>query len=159
MAIIAVMIVVTGISIGALAAVGWVVAVANSAPNLGQLKPDDPHPLSAIYAADGALLGYVHSDTVFDTVPTSRIPQTLKEATVAIEDRRFYQHGGVDYQGLLRAAIRDVFRAAASQGGSTLTMQLVTTSTCPTIQGHSQPQVQDRAGQARDQLEDKDSKD
>ncbi len=120
------MIAVTGIAIGALAAVGWVVAIANSAPNLGELKPDDPHPLSAIYTADGALLGYVHSDTVFTAVPASRIPQTLKEATVAIEDRRFYDHGALDYQGILRAGVKDVFSGGDSlQGASTLTMQLV----------------------------------
>ena len=47
-------------------------------------------------------------------------------ATVAIEDRRYYQHGALDYQGILRAGIRDVFGSGGSlQGASTLTMQLV----------------------------------
>ena len=50
----------------------------------------------------------------------------LKRATVAIEDRRFYQHGALDYQGILRAGVKDLVSGADSlQGASTLTMQLV----------------------------------
>jgi penicillin-binding protein 1A len=116
----------TGVAIAALAAVGWVVEAADSAPNLTQLTPRQPHPLSSIYAADGSLLGYVRTDTLFNYVPPNRIPKTLKEATVAIEDRRFWQHGALDYQGIVRAAIKDVFGNSKSlQGASTLTMQLV----------------------------------
>ncbi len=117
---------VCGIALGALAAVGWVVAVADSAPNLDQLKPRDPAPLSQIFAADGTSLGYIHSDTVFSSVRSDQIPTALRQATVAIEDRRFYQHGALDYQGILRAGIKDLFGAGNSlQGASTLTMQLV----------------------------------
>ncbi|MBV9005281.1 MAG: transglycosylase domain-containing protein, partial [Solirubrobacterales bacterium] len=112
--------------LGALAAVGWVVAVADSAPNLTDLRPRDPHPPSEIFAADGTPLGYIHTDTIYTPVPSSRIPNRLLEATVAIEDRRFYQHGALDYQGILRAGIKDLFgQGNALQGASTLTMQLV----------------------------------
>ncbi|HLY47897.1 MAG TPA: transglycosylase domain-containing protein [Solirubrobacteraceae bacterium] len=115
-----------GIVMAALFAAGWVVSVADSAPNLSQLTPRDPHPLTAVYASDGTLLGYIHSDTVFTAVAGSRIPLTLKRATVAIEDRRFYHHGALDYQGIIRAGLRDVFGKGGSlQGASTLTMQLV----------------------------------
>jgi len=111
---------------GVLLAVGWVVAVADSAPNLRQLKPHIPHPLSAIYAADGSLLGYMHSDTVYTYVSDRQLPSRLKDATIAIEDRRFWHHGALDYQGILRAGIKDVFGGGGSlQGASTLTMQLV----------------------------------
>ncbi len=117
---------VSGVVIGILAAVGWVVSVADSAPNLKQLKPRSPHPLSEIFAADGTVLGYIHSDTVYKHTVGNQIPRTLKEATIAIEDRRFYQHGALDYQGILRAGIKDVFGGHNSvQGASTLTMQLV----------------------------------
>jgi penicillin-binding protein 1A len=117
---------VCGIVLGGLAGVGWVVAVADNGPNLSQLTPRSPHPLSEIFAADGSPLGYIHSDTVFSGIAGSRIPITLKEATVAIEDRRFYQHGALDYQGILRAGIKDLFGGGTSlQGASTLTMQLV----------------------------------
>jgi penicillin-binding protein 1A len=121
-----VVLLITVVAIGALAGVGWVVAVASSAPNLSQLKPRKPHTLTSIYAADGSLLGYVHADTVFNYVAPRRIPKTLREATVAIEDRRFWQHGALDYQGILRAGIKDVFGGRDQlQGASTLTMQLV----------------------------------
>jgi penicillin-binding protein 1A len=117
---------VCGIVMAALIGAGWVVSVADSAPNLTQLKPRDPHPLTSVYASNGTLLGYIHSDTVFSGVRGAQIPLTLKHATVAIEDRRFYQHGALDYQGIIRAGIRDVFGKSGSlQGASTLTMQLV----------------------------------
>ncbi|MBV8431887.1 MAG: penicillin-binding protein [Solirubrobacterales bacterium] len=117
---------VCGIAMAALFAAGWVVSVADSAPNLSQLTPRDPHPLTAVYASDGTLLGYIHSDTLFVPVAGDRIPLLLKHATVAIEDRRFYQHGALDYQGIIRAGIKDVFGKGGSlQGASTLTMQLV----------------------------------
>ena len=117
---------VCGIALGAAAAVGWVVAVADNGPNLTELKPRSPHPLTQIFAADGSSLGYVHSDTVYNAVPASKIPKLLREATIAIEDRRFYQHGALDYQGILRAGVKDLFSGRDSlQGASTLTMQLV----------------------------------
>ena len=49
----------------------------------------------------------------------------MRDATVAIEDQRFYKHGGVDYEGIVRAAIKNLERARRLQGGSTITMQLV----------------------------------
>ena len=51
----------------------------------------------------------------------------LPLATVAVEDRRFYQHGALDYQGILRAAVDDLTSFSLSQGGSTITQQLVRT--------------------------------
>src|SRR5436309_366938 len=77
---------VCAIVMAALFAAGWVVSVADSAPNLAQLKPRDPHPLSRVYASDGTLLGYIHSDTVYSPVRGGHIPLLLKHATVAIED-------------------------------------------------------------------------
>jgi penicillin-binding protein 1A len=116
----------SAVVIGVLAAVGWVVAVADSAPNITDIAPRAPHPPSEIFAADGTPLGYVHADTLFNPLAGNHIPRLMKDATVAIEDRRFYQHGALDYQGILRAGVRDVFGGGTSlQGASTLTMQLV----------------------------------
>ncbi|MDQ6816945.1 MAG: penicillin-binding protein, partial [Actinomycetota bacterium] len=99
---------------------------AQSAPNLAQLPPRYPHPPTEIFSSDGTLLGYVRSDTVFEYVPPNRLPLRLQQATVAIEDRRFWKHGALDYQGILRAGITDVFKGGGSiQGASTLTMQLI----------------------------------
>ncbi len=115
-----------GIGIGAMAVVGWIVSVADSAPNIDQLKARDQAQLSEVFGSDGSLLGYITSDVLRATVPTAQLPQPLEQATVAIEDRRFYHHGGVDYQGIVRAGIRDLLSSGgAQQGGSTLTMQLV----------------------------------
>ena len=117
---------VCGIALGVAGVAGWVVSVANSAPDINQLKARDPGQLSEVYASDGSLLGYITSDTLRKFEPTGQIPKILKEATVAIEDRRFYKHGGIDYQGILRAGVQDVFGGGSNiQGGSTLTMQLV----------------------------------
>jgi penicillin-binding protein 1A len=113
-------------AVGALAVAGWVVGVAQSAPNIKTLKPRKPGSPSAVYAADGSLLGYIYSPELHTNVPSSQIPQVVKDATIAIEDRRFYQHGALDYQGIVRAAIKDAFSGDTTlQGGSTLTMQLV----------------------------------
>ncbi len=114
------------IVIGSAAAVGWVVSVADSAPNINQLKPRVPGTLSEVYAGDGSLLGYISSGVLRTYLTANQMPRLLREATIAIEDRRFWQHGGVDYQGILRAGIKDLLSGGTSvQGGSTLTMQLV----------------------------------
>ena len=115
-----------GIALGSLAFVGWVVGVADSAPNLDQLKPQLPGQLSQVFAANGQSLGFIQSDVLRKAVTIRQIPTFLSDATVAIEDRRFYQHGALDYQGIIRAAFKDIFNGGATlQGASTLTMQLV----------------------------------
>jgi penicillin-binding protein 1A len=117
---------VCGLAMAGLFAAGWIVSVADSAPNLSQLTPHNPHPPTAVYASNGELLGYIHSDTLYLPTSGAQIPTIVKQATVAIEDRRFYQHGPLDYQGIIRAALKDVFGGGGSlQGASTLTMQLV----------------------------------
>jgi penicillin-binding protein 1A len=118
--------VIAALAIGAAGVVGWVVDVADSAPDISHLKPRDPGQVSEVFAADGSRLGYIHSDVLRTVVEDKQIPLILKRATVAIEDRRFWTHGGVDPQGILRAAVKDVFGGGGTlQGGSTLTMQLV----------------------------------
>jgi penicillin-binding protein 1A len=121
------------VAIAALLAVGWVVAVADSAPNLSSLPARHANPPTAIYASDGSLLGYVHTDTISTYVSPSQIPQRLRQATIAIEDRRFYQHGALDYQGILRAGVKDLLGQSNNlQGASTLTQQLVNQVYLPT---------------------------
>jgi len=117
---------VCGLVVAALLGAGWVVSVADSAPNLNDLKAHQPHPLTEIFASDGTLLGYVHSNTLYNHVARGQIPALMKDATVAIEDRRFWHHGALDYQGIIRAGIRDLFNHGGGlQGASTLTQQLV----------------------------------
>src|SRR4051812_16489930 len=111
--------------IGALSAVGYVVSIAASAPPLNSLKPRDPGGFSIIFARDGRRLGVIQADELRKAIPNSQIPQSLKDATVAIEDSRFYKHHGVDYVGIVRAAVKNVESGSKLQGASTITQQLI----------------------------------
>ncbi|MCW3013789.1 MAG: glycosyl transferase [Solirubrobacterales bacterium] len=114
------------VAIVGLSFVGYVVSIANSAPNIADLKPLDQGENSVIYAKDGTRLGVIQSDVLRTPIPSTSIPQVMKDATVAIEDQRFYQHKGVDFEGVVRAAIKNFQNKGAKvQGGSTLTMQLI----------------------------------
>jgi penicillin-binding protein 1A len=114
-----------GVVVLAGAAVGaWVYSIAEGV-NIDHLKPIRQGETSSVYAADGSLLGYIQSDTIRQAVDSPEIPKLLKEATVAIEDQNFYEHGGVDPEAIVRAFFEDVKAGAAVQGGSTITQQLV----------------------------------
>jgi penicillin-binding protein 1A len=116
---------VTALLIGVVAAVGYVLDVARSAPSLGSLHPIVTGGSSQVFAADGTRLGYIQSDELRSPVSWEQIPAELKNATVAIEDQRFYKNDGIDLTGLFRAAVKDVTSGSAVQGGSTITMQLM----------------------------------
>src|SRR6476659_7435316 len=104
----------------------WAVRVYNSAPPLSSLKPVQRGRSSAIYARDGTLIGFIRSSQIRQPVPAKALPHNLKHATVAIEDRNFYHHGGVDYPAIIRAAWKDVLAGGKPvQGASTITQQLV----------------------------------
>jgi penicillin-binding protein 1A len=111
--------------IAVLATVAYVAHVAESAPALDTLHPLVLGGSSQVFAADGTRLGFIQSDQLRTPVGWSAIPEDLKDATVAIEDQRFYKHHGVDVTGIFRAAVKDITHGAALQGGSTITMQLV----------------------------------
>jgi penicillin-binding protein 1A len=115
----------TALVIAALSAVGYVLAIAASAPDLAELKPADKGQLSVVYAADGSRLGFIQSDILRRVVPWRDIPVNMRRATVAIEDERFYQHGGVDLNAIVRAGIKNLESGKTVQGGSTITQQLV----------------------------------
>jgi penicillin-binding protein 1A len=106
-------------------AVSWVYRTAASAPPLSSLKQKNPGALSEVFAADGTRLGFIQSDDLVTPVASNQFPKVLQDATVAIEDQRFYKHKGVDYEGIIRAAIKNAKSHETVQGASTLTMQLV----------------------------------
>jgi penicillin-binding protein 1A len=111
---------------GIAGAVGYVLSVAHGV-KLSDLKPRTAGAVSVVYAADGhTRLGFISRNDVLRTViTTSQMPADIRDATVAIEDQRFYKHKGVDYEGVLRAAVANVLNHKDVQGGSTLTMQLI----------------------------------
>src|SRR6266545_3572024 len=81
--------VVTGIAIAGIAAVAWVINVANGAPSLDTKKPIELGATSRIYAADGTRLGFINANILRTPVPSAEVPEVVRQATVAIEDRRF----------------------------------------------------------------------
>jgi penicillin-binding protein 1A len=115
----------TAAAIAVLSAVGYVLAIASSAPDLSELKADDKGEVSRVFAADGTRLGFVQSDVLRRVVPFKDMPQAMRRATVAIEDERFYKHQGVDFNAILRAGIKNLESGKTVQGGSTITQQLV----------------------------------
>ncbi len=80
---------------------------------------------SRIYAADGTLLAYLHGVENRTIIGHERIPKVMKDALVAIEDERYYQHNGVDLQGVLRSSLVNLQAGTVEEGFSTITMQLV----------------------------------
>ena len=113
------------VGVAAIAITSWVLDVAADAPSLDTCKPVARGGNSTVYAADGTKLGAIASSEARDPVSIERIPKALRLATVAIEDQRFYEHGGVDPEGILRAALKDLEAGEAVEGGSTITQQLV----------------------------------
>jgi len=93
--------------------------------NLASLQPARIGETSFVYAADGTLLGAIPADENREPVALGKMSQWLPTATVAIEDRRFYQHGGVDWLGIARALWSDVSAGKIVEGGSTIDQQLV----------------------------------
>ena len=110
---------------------GIAVAVAYpNVPEISGLTDYRPKLPMRIYAADGVLLGEFGEERRNFT-PISQMPKVLKDAVLAAEDARFYEHGGVDYKGIVRAALANL-RDARSQGASTITMQVAKNFYLPT---------------------------
>ena len=80
---------------------------------------------SSVYDAEGRQIGEFKAEENRQTVGEGDLGKYLPQAVVAIEDRRFYEHWGVDFAGLSRAAWTDLQALTLSQGGSTITEQLV----------------------------------
>ena len=91
-------------------------------PDTSDLADYRPKLPLRIYTADGVLMGEFGEERR-NLTPIKEIPQVMKDAVLSIEDARFYQHGGLDYLGLIRAGIAN-FSKRKSQGASTITMQV-----------------------------------
>lgn len=101
------------------------VALAMAYPNLpdvSELADYRPKLPLRIYSSEGALLGEFGEERRTLT-PIKEIPKVMTDAVLAIEDTRFFEHGGVDYKGMLRAALANLGKVK-SQGASTITMQV-----------------------------------
>ncbi len=106
-----------------IAAIGVLVWIGIHLPPIQSLEIPKRPPSVLILGANGATLA-TRGDMGGAAVPLRELPDYVPKAFIAIEDRRFYSHHGVDPLGIMRALIRDVLRRGASQGGSTITQQL-----------------------------------
>jgi penicillin-binding protein 1A len=113
------------ILLAAIVGVGYVLAIAQSAPRLDQLAPKLAGATSQVYAANGTRLGFIQSDVLRSPITTAQMPLRLRQATVAIEDQRYYRNNGVDLTGIFRSAVKDLVHGRTLQGASTITMQLM----------------------------------
>jgi penicillin-binding protein 1A len=100
------------------------VSAVESDCSLASARPRPLGSTSFIEAADGTSLGTIASPVHREPVPLSSISPRLADATVAVEDRRFWVHGALDPVGILRAAVTDLEAGHVIEGGSTITQQL-----------------------------------
>ena len=100
-------------------------AVGEDVPRLEDQKQVVLAQTSRIYAADGTLLAYLHGVENRTLIGGERIPKLVKDAVVAIEDERFYEHNGVDLEAVARASLVNLESGRIEEGFSTITMQLV----------------------------------
>jgi penicillin-binding protein 1A len=93
--------------------------------DLQSLNPVEVGQNSFVFAADGSLLGSIPAERNRQPVRLDQISAWAPKATIAIEDRRFYRHGALDWFGIVRALYADIHAGKVVQGGSTITQQLV----------------------------------
>ena len=108
-------------SVVIIASVALAVAYPNL-PDISDLSDYRPKLPLRVFSADGVLIGEFGEERR-NLTPIAQIPKVMKDAVLAIEDARFYSHGGVDYRGLIRAGVANLGRVK-SQGASTITMQV-----------------------------------
>ncbi|MBA3771147.1 MAG: penicillin-binding protein 1A [Ramlibacter sp.] len=116
-----------GLALAGLASIVIIVGVALAVaypnlPDISDLSDYRPKLPLRVYSAEGVQIGEFGEERR-NLTPIAEIPQVMKDAVLAIEDSRFYSHGGVDYRGLMRAGLANLGRAK-SQGASTITMQV-----------------------------------
>ena len=116
-----------GLAVAAGAALVLVIAVAlamayPNLPDVSDLADYRPKLPLRVYSAEGALIGEFGEERR-NLTPIEDIPDVMKNAVLAVEDTRFFEHGGVDYKGMVRAALANLGRIK-SQGASTITMQV-----------------------------------
>ena len=108
---------------------GFYKAILQNLPDIAQLEEWEPGKITYIYAEDGSTIGeYAQQKRV--EVTYEQIPQTLRDAIIATEDPRFFEHNGIDFRGILRAVKEDlklILTPRRLHGGSTISQQLIRT--------------------------------
>ena len=104
--------------------IGWaLVCRGNRCPSLEQLEKYQPRQTSRLYAADGRFIAEIGLERR-TLMKLDQIPKHVQQAFVITEDKRFYDHGGIDFSRIFGAMLANVRNRGISQGFSTITMQL-----------------------------------
>ena len=112
--------------LGAIGVITFVFYLAQNLPSLDQLENYDPDLITRIYSADGEVLDELFFEKrIF--VSLDQIPNNMKNAVIASEDRRFYNHWGIDSKSILRAIVINIINLGYEQGFSSLTQQVART--------------------------------
>lgn len=104
---------------------GMMAAVSQDLPAIYNFAQYKASKNSVLVDANGEVLGTLTSDENKILLRSGQISPNMKNAVVAVEDARFYEHDGVDFQGIGRALVKDILSMSAKQGGSTITQQFV----------------------------------
>ena len=121
------------VAVGAILALGLAAGIGGTAGvlaygsscDLGSLQSVRIGQNTFLYASDGSLLGSIPAERNRQPVTAEGMSLWIRKATIAVEDRRFFAHGGVDLEGIARAAVSDIRAGGIVEGGSTITQQLV----------------------------------
>ncbi len=108
---------------GSLGTAGLLWYYAQDLPDLGQLQNYQPSLVTQVYSTDKQMIGQFFIERRI-LMPLERIPEHLRRAVIAVEDARFFEHPGLDYIGILRAAWTNLRRGGKVEGASTITQQL-----------------------------------
>lgn len=103
---------------------GFYLNISRSLPSIQSLKHYHPPLVSSVYARDGSLIGEFYIERRF-LISLDQLSQETIQAFLAAEDVRFYDHAGVDLQGIVRALFKNLQAGEIVQGGSTITQQVV----------------------------------
>jgi penicillin-binding protein 1A len=104
---------------------GMMAAVSQDLPAIYDFAQYKAAKNSVLVDANGEEIGTLSSDQNKILLSSGQISPNVKNAVVSIEDARFYEHNGVDFQGIGRALVKDILSASAAQGASTITQQFV----------------------------------
>ena len=114
------------IVIGAILLFGLLIYIQSTIPDPNSIADRKISESTKIYDRTGTALLYdIHGEEKRTVIPWEQISDTIKKATLTAEDSEFYNHKGIDFKGILRAFYKDIVNLSASQGGSTITQQLI----------------------------------
>lgn len=114
---------------GSVSAAGFFIWIEHTLPDPGNLIDRTVEQSTKIFDRTGKIVLYdIHGEKKRTVISFSDIPDSIKWATIAIEDKKFYEHSGFDIKGIIRSVIVDISRGGKAQGGSTITQQLIKNS-------------------------------